>query len=369
VSTVADLIRIATKRVGSAGLPSAQLAVARNGVVEAFETFGAGHDSAQPPLYSAFSTTKALVSSAVWLLLQDELLRLDERACDLVPGFGKDAVLVEHLLTHTAGFPQAAMPPELWADPDARRAHMGAWELQWDPGSRFVYHATSTMWVLAEIIEVRAGVDFREFIRARIIQPLGLTDLHLGPSAPVTDRVAPVEHVGRPLPGWVLRMLGVNLADVSGEAYFETYNQPAVRRVGVPSSGVVTTAADLTLFYQALLTGCAPDGRVIWAPETLASALEVRTGDLVDPMTGKQANRALGVVVAGGRDRMYRGFGKTCSARAFGHPGAGGQVAWADPETGLSFVFLTSGFDRNTVRLGLRMGALSKCAASVPGGP
>ena len=40
---------------------------------------------------------------------------------------------------------------------------------------------------------------------------------------------------------------------------------------------------------------------------------------------------------------MLRGFGSGTSPRAFGHGGAGGQVAWGDPETGLSFSYCTNG--------------------------
>ena len=67
-----------------------------------------------------------------------------------------------------------------------------------------------------------------------------------------------------------------------------------------------------------------------------------------DPQTGVPANRALSIVVAGddGKAAM-RGFGHTVSPAAFGHDGAGGQIAWADPESGVSFVWLTNGLDRH----------------------
>ena len=71
----------------------------------------------------------------------------------------------------------------------------------------------------------------------------------------------------------------------------------------------------------------------------------------------------VGLIIAGDEDRTYRGFGKTNSADAFGHNGAGGQIAWVDPATGLSFAYVTSGHDRNSVRQARRGVALSSIAA------
>ena len=81
-------------------------------------------------------------------------------------------------------------------------------------------------------------------------------------------------------------------------------------------------------------------------------------------MIRRLANRSLGLVIAGDSDRTFRGFGHTNSSRTFGHMGAGGQVAWADPETGISFGYCTNGCDRNPLRQGRRGVGLSSRAAS-----
>ena len=83
------------------------------------------------------------------------------------------------------------------------------------------------------------------------------------------------------------------------------------------------TAADLALFYQALLDGGrALAGVELWSPETLALARRVRTGTLRDPVFGKLVQRGLGIVIAGDSERTFRGFGHTNSEQAFGHNGA-----------------------------------------------
>ena len=125
------------------------------------------------------------------------------------------------------------------------------------------------------------------------------------------------------------------VTEVTDEALL-SFNRPEIRAVGVPGGGGIATAATVALFYQALLTGCAHDGRRVWKPETLEMARRVRSGELRDPAHGKLANRALGLIIAGADDRVFRGFGHTNSELAFGHGGAGGQIAWADPATGIS---------------------------------
>jgi CubicO group peptidase (beta-lactamase class C family) len=75
------------------------------------------------------------------------------------------------------------------------------------------------------------------------------------------------------------------------------------------------------------------------------------------------ANRSLGLILAGDDNRAHiRGLGRTVSPGAFGHPGAGGQLAWADPATGLSFAYLTNGLDQHAVREPRRGTSLSSLA-------
>ena len=79
---------------------------------------------------------------------------------------------------------------------------------------------------------------------------------------------------------------------------------------------------------------------------------------------GVPANRTLGLVVAGDDGQSaLRGMGHTVSPSAFGHNGAGGQIAWADPATGLSFVYLTNGLDRNVLREWRRTSGIASRAA------
>lgn len=356
----------ARREVDEGLLPNAQWALARDGAIIAGETLG---EVPEQPLFAIFSATKALTSTAAWLLLEAGELDLERSVADYVPEFGsegKDAVRVEQLFTHTAGFPSAPFRPTEWEDRDARLARFARWRLNWAPGSRFEYHATSSMYVIAELIERITGQDYRAFIAERIAAPLGLDDLHVGLPDGEHHRAVACAHVGDALTAEDYAAMGVPeppVTEVTEEA-ITAFNLPEVRRAGIPGGGAFTSAASLALFYQALVNeGTAPDGTRIWQPATVAEGLRVRSGDLTDPVFGKRANRTLGLILAGDDDRTFRGFGHTHSERAFGHNGAGGQLAWADPATGLSFAWVTGGHDRNGIRQARRGVGISSRAA------
>lgn len=361
---LADVLARARREVDEGLLPACQIAVARHGRLAAFETFG---DADNDSLFNVFSATKAITAAAGWLLIQDGLLDVDEKVADIIPEFannGKDQVTVEQLFTHTAGFPTAPFRPTEWFDQDKRMARFASWRLNWEPGTRYEYHPTSSMWVLAEIIERRSGVFFAVFLRERIIEPLGLHNMFVGCPDAEHPRIQPVTHVGEPMTEAQWAELGLPMppdTEVTPEA-LTAFNQKEMRRVPVPGGGGIMTAADLALFHQTLLSGGQlGDGPQVWQPETIAAALKVRH-DLPDPM-GVPAHRALGLVIAGDEQRNQRGFGHTNSEYAFGHNGAGGQIAWADPATGISLGYCTNGHDANAVRQARRGVGISSRAA------
>ena len=355
------------KEVEEGLLPSAQVAVARNGRIAGMRTFGAATDDT---LYVVFSATKAITSAAAWLLIQEGKLDPSERVAETISEFrsnGKDVVTVEQLFTHTAGFPHAPFRPDEFLDRGKRLARFATWRLGWEPGSRFEYHPSSSMYVIAELIERRSGTAFGEFVRRRIAEPLGLRDLWTGLPDAEHARLAECVHVGEALTEDDFRRLGFPpppVTEVTEDA-IQSFNRPEVRRAGIPGGGGTMTAADLALFYQALLDGGrALAGAELWSAATLAEARRVRTGELRDPVFGKRVHRGLGVVIAGDAERTYRGFGHTNSELAFGHNGAGGQLAWADPATGLSLGYCTNGHDRNVVRQARRGVGIASRAAS-----
>ncbi len=374
------LFERAEKEVREGILPSVQIAIAREGRIAGMRSFGrarfggAEADADDDSLYCIFSCSKAITSAAAWLLIQEGKLSLDERVSAIVPEFashGKEAVRVEQLFTHTAGFPTAPFDPQYFRDRERRLAYFAKWRLTFEPGSRFIYHPSSSMYVIAEILERRSGLAFHEFVRQRIAEPLGLPDLCMGLPDDAQARAADIEHRGEELTDADFERLGFPKPPVTEvtEENVQRFNLPEVRRTGIPGGGAFANAHTLALFYQGLLSGGrTADGAPIWRPETLAMAREIRNPDFTDIVFGKRANRGLGLMIAGDRDRTYRGFGHTNSDAAFGHGGAGGQIGWADPATGISIGYCTNGFDRDVIRQARRgVGISSRAAACALG--
>ena len=360
---IADLIARAQREIDEGHVPSCQLAFARNGKLALWTTLG---DAAPESRYVIFSSTKPVVASAVWILMGEGAIDVSRRVAEFIPEFdknGKGEITVEQVLLHTSGFPGAPFDPLDWEDPEKRLARFAMWRCNWEPGTRFEYHATSAHWVLAELIERCAGADFRDFVRTRVVEPLGLSGLQVGvPIAQqddINDLVATGSHA---TPDELEAVLGIRelpVTEVTTEALLN-FNEPAVRAVGSPGAGGVSSAADIALFYQALMH----DPVAIWKPEVLADVTSNVRNSFPDYM-GVPANRTRGLVVKGDDERAgVRGMGRTVSPRTFGHNGAAGQIAWGDPETGLSFCYLTNGIDEHELRQWRRGAAISNRAGN-----
>ncbi|HRE01707.1 MAG TPA: serine hydrolase domain-containing protein, partial [Ilumatobacteraceae bacterium] len=339
-------------------LPSAQVALAYHGELIAFETFGNATDDSR---YVVFSATKAFVAGAMWALIGDGLIDVSRPVADYVPEFatnGKDAVTVEQVMLHTSGFPTAPLDPLRGATSAGRVEAFARWRLNWQPDTTFEYHPTSAHWVLAEIIERVSGDDFRTVVRQRVTAPAGLPVV-LGDTGHRAETLTPV---GEPATSdELMAALGVASVDV-GEVTVEAlvgFNRPEAQTIGVPGGGGVMRAADLALYYQAVLHNPGE----MWRPDVLADVTTNVRNRHPDRITGLVANRTLGLVQAGADGLSHlRGMGRTVSPAAVGHNGAGGQIAWGDPITGLSLGYCTNGLDQHMIREARRTTAIASVA-------
>lgn len=365
---VERLVDRARREIDEGLLPSCQLAVLVDGEPVVETTLG---DAPPDARYVIFSATKALVAATFWTLLDEGSVRLEDPVRRWVGELMADGdpergsrITVAHLLTHTSGFPHAPLGPPDWFDRAGRLRRMARWRCSWEPGTRYEYHPTSAHWVLAEIIERVTGTDHRQAVRERVLDPHGLDRIELGVPAERQGDVQRLVAVGEPpSPEEIREVLGIDalpVTEVTEDALLG-FNDPAVRALGVPGGGAVSDAASMARFYECLMTN--PAG--VWSDRALAALTAEVHNRFPDPLTGVPVLRTLGLCTAGGDGRSHlRGFGRTVSARAFGHNGAGGQICWADPERRLAFAYLTNGLDAHTFRLARRGTALSSLAAA-----
>ena len=361
---VNKLLERAAREVEEGLLPSVQGALGFHGEIVAEAAFG---DATTDSRYCIFSATKPFVASVIWTLMAEGVIDITKPVTTYFPEFAnaeedpvKAAVTVEQVMLHTSGFPHAPLGPPAWDERASRVERMGSWRLNWEPGTRFEYHPTSAHWVLAEIIQQITGTDYRDVVEQRITGPAGLPRIVGIPMADQTD-IADLVLVGEPATGDELEaVFGVRElpgSEVTDEVVVR-FNDSTTREIGVPGGGGFARARDIALFYQELLHN--PNG--IWDPAILADATGTVRNTLKDPM-GVPANRSLGLILAGddGKSNL-RGLGRTVSAGAFGHNGAGGQLAWADPATGLSLGYTTNGYDRHQLREPRRGTSISSIA-------
>ncbi|MGX9883343.1 serine hydrolase domain-containing protein [Streptomyces sp. NPDC002276] len=326
------LLRRIRLEVEHGPLPSAQVAVARGGRLVAFETWG---DAGPDTRYVLQSVGRSIVAGVVWKLLGEGLLRLDEQVAAIIAEFapnGKDAVTVEQVLTHTAGFPFAPLGYPKMLDREQRLAAFGRWRLDTPPGTRFQFHLTAAAWLIAEIVERRTGLPFAEYLRERIAQPLGLSSIELG---------VPVERQ----PGTVAPTIATDRTDDAQEPdpWGPWYlSDPRVLAAGEPSHALVATAADVALYFQAL------EHSGLWKPEAVAEGTRIRFTQLPygEQIYGGGGSRrtSMGLFVTVAGPDAGSQLPSTGSPSLFGSAGAAYQLGFMDPESGLSFACLSNGY-------------------------
>ena len=333
---IARLEKLIEQHIADGRYPGAQVAIARRGQLAYTRNYGLARLAPQMParddtVWRLYSNTKVIVAAATWLLVEDGLLSFNDRVAEHLPEFarnGKGAITVLQVLTHQAGFPNApVMPPESWEDHQLLKRLVNDYTLEWTPGSRLHYHSYSAHWVLALIIEALTKMDFRDFIRSRIIEPLGLgTEMYVGVPEQEQGRCAEIYEPGPD----------------GGAKPIAAENTVAYRKAGIPSGGGFATARAMTAFYQMLLGGGALHGKRVLSPRTVQYVTRNFTAERPDDaMGGIAMHRGLGPH-SRGISEVIRGLGSLAHPGVFGHGGVGSSYCWADPESGTSFAYISN---------------------------
>jgi CubicO group peptidase (beta-lactamase class C family) len=316
--------------------PGAQVALARHGKLAWFASYGASRTkpsrtpAKSDTLWLLYSNTKVITACAIWILVEQGALRFTDRVALHLPAFeanGKRDVSVLQVLTHQGGFPNAEVPPAAWKDHDLLRRAVCDFSLEWTPGSKLSYHPLAAHWVAAVLIEKLAKVDYRVFIRKNVIEPLGLErELFIGLPDREQRRAADMHE---PAKGG------------TRQTQRAENNSAEFRRAGVPGGGGYGTARAMAAFYQMMANQGTLNGVRLLSPRMVAYVTRNFTGDRVDEYMGMPMHRGIGPH-SRGTTATIRGLGSLASPRTFGHGGVGSSYCWADPDSGVSFAYLTN---------------------------
>ncbi|MEU1277434.1 serine hydrolase domain-containing protein [Streptomyces sp. NPDC005805] len=299
------------------------------------------------------SATKGVAAAVVLLLHQRGQIDLDAPVGTYWPEFkaaGKERLLVRHLLSHRAGLPVLDRPltPAEALDGVSGPAALAAQAPVWEPGAEHGYHAHTYGWLLGELVRRVTGRTIGRWVAEEIARPLGL-DFWMGLPAEEAHRVGRIGPVAEPAPaaGGGLRLrpkrsvaAAYEDADSLTRRAFSAIqplpdeNDPAYRAAGLPASGGVSTARALARFYAATI-GEVDGGARLFAPATLTLA---RTEESAGP------DRVLVVATRFGLGFMLHGpAAPLLGPGSFGHPGRGGSLGFADPESGIALGYVTNG--------------------------
>jgi CubicO group peptidase (beta-lactamase class C family) len=310
-------------------------------------------------LVNLYSTTKGITAICAHRLVDKGLLDLDAPVTRYWPEFaqgGKEKIPVRYLLSHRAGLPAVAKT----LDDDAiynwttMANALAAQEPWWEPGAKHGYHALTFGWLVGEVIRRITGKTPGVYLRDEIANPLKL-DLHIGLDAKNDSRVSDL--LPAPPPGPGEPNLFADVAKNPESMLAKTFMNPPVlskpgvansrawRGAEVPAANGHGTALSLARIYGALARGGDLDGVHLMSKDAIARCS-------VEQSLGADAVLVLSTRFSLGFMMSQPGASLGPNPKAFGHPGAGGSLGFADPEAKIGF-----GYAMNRMQAGLLIDA------------
>jgi uncharacterized protein YbbC (DUF1343 family)/CubicO group peptidase (beta-lactamase class C family) len=323
-------------------LPGAVVVVGRHGRVVWRKAYGARVVEPQrepmttDTIFDLASLTKIVATStSIMILIEQGKVRLADPLVQFIPemkGEGRDAITIEQLLTHMAGFAPDFDLRERWSGYDEALQHLYREPLRNQPGARFVYSDINYI-ALGEVVHRVSGQTLDDFARKNIFVPLGMRDTAFRPDAKLLSRIAPTEkRRGQ------MNYLGDTSANAGaeGEQWLrgQVHDPTSFRMGGVAGhAGLFSTADDLAIFCQMILNGGAYKSARILSPMTVAMMTRPHavseTGDA----------RGLGWDIA---TTFSTNKGDLFPLGSFGHTGFTGTSIWIDPASDTFIIFLSN---------------------------
>jgi CubicO group peptidase (beta-lactamase class C family) len=314
-------------------------------------------------LVNVFSTTKGMTALCAHRLADRGELDLDAPASRYWPEFaqgGKGALSVRALLNHSAGLPaiRRPLPPHALFEWEAPTDALASQETWWEPGTRHGYHALTFGWLVGELIRRVSGRSVGRFFQEEIAGPLR-ADVHIGTGPTLDDRVAEIVPAPPPEPGEVNPLLELlkNPTSVAARAFLNPALPPDVvnttqwRRAEIPAANGHASARGLAQVYGAAASPEHAGTEVLASEGVKRAGVEERSGpDLI--LFDQFVRYGPGFMLGTPDEPLGPNPG------AFGHSGAGGSLAFADPAAKLGFAYVMNQMQLGRYLIGPRANAL-----------
>jgi CubicO group peptidase (beta-lactamase class C family) len=352
-------VREAFEASFASGEVGAAVAVSLRGEL-VVDLFGGHRDAAktQPwqrdTVANVYSTTKGITAICANRLVEAGKLDLDAPVAEYWPEFaqaGKERIPVRWLLCHKAGVPalRKQIDMNVLYDWSAITSALAAEKPFWEPGTAHGYHALTYGFLVGEMIRRSDGRSVGRYFRDELAQPLGI-DFQIGTPAADDARCAEIIPAA-PTPPGVPNPFADAARDpesLVGRVFANpalgagAVNTRAWRAAEIPAANGHGDARGIARLYGALATDGTLDGVRVLSREQTARANTEQAFGRDQVLAPLQSRFGLGFMLT----QPMIPFGPNPSS--FGHPGAGGSIGFADPDTGLGFAYVM-----NQMQMGL----------------
>lgn len=331
---LARLDRLVQGLVDDGEVVGAELLVIKDGRSILHEAYGWRDREAEVPMqtgsvFCVRSMTKPLIGAAIAILVEEQRLELGTRVAELLPSFdveGSRDITVEHLLTHTSGLPLSRILARDLSTLEGIQAvaELGAGvPLAFEPGAGFLYSDQGAD-TLTAILEVVSGAPAEDFVRQRLLEPLGMVD---------STCTLPEGHPLR------ARACAKYAGSKGAWTRFWSPADPPLFPFFLGSQGLYATLEDYACFLD-LWLHCGRAGRErILRPGSVRRTLEPGPfpvqGATGFPGLRLDYGRLMQLWTAPGEDEDDR------EVVVFGHTGSDGTHAWAFPEEKAMVLYFT----------------------------
>jgi len=303
-----------------------------------------------------FSSTKGATALCAHILASRGLLDIDAPVVEYWPEFGragKENITVKMLLNHQAGLPHVRKPLHQGAyyDWDIMVHALEEQEPFWEPGTRHGYEFVVFGWLVGEVVKRISGKSLGRFFQDQVAKPLAI-DFWIGLPEEIEPRVSKIimfdfkQMMDTPFMRAALAdtnsIQGLALFNDGGTLTVDGVDSRAIHAAEIGGAGGITNARGLAGMYAPIACGGSLKGVNLVDGDTLARMSAVSSSTGQDMTLLIPIRFSLGFIKSHDNRRQPPGMQDSVilSEDAFGHPGAGGSIGFADPRERMSFGYM-----------------------------